>query len=67
MSSPKFPNVTVELIGRDGNAFAILGTVIRELKRAGVSREEIDAFQAKATSGDYNNLLATVMETVEVR
>ena len=29
-------------------------------------REFIDAFTAKATSGDYYHLLATVMEVVEV-
>lgn len=62
----KYPNVTVELIGRDGNAFAILGSVKRALSAAGVARSEIDEFMAEATSGDYSHLLCTVMRWVEI-
>lgn len=62
----RHPEVVVELIGHDGNAFAILGTVTRELRRAGVLNEEIDEFQAEATKGDYDQLLQTVMRWVEV-
>ena len=63
---PKYPNVTVKLIGEDSNAFAILGRVRKAMKRARVSKEEIDEFTAHATSGDYNNLLRVCMEWVEV-
>jgi hypothetical protein len=62
---PKFPNVSVRLVGEDGNAFAILGRVQRAMSRAGISKEDIDAFRKEATSGDYNKLLRTVMETVD--
>jgi hypothetical protein len=54
-------NVKVKLIGRDGNAFAILGSVSTALRKAGATPDEIKQFQAEATSGDYNNLLATCM------
>jgi hypothetical protein len=54
------------LIGEDGNAFAILGTVRRTLKAAGSSAAELAEFTARATSGDYDNLLAVVQEYVEV-
>lgn len=64
--APKFPDVTVKLIGQDGNAFAVLGLTMKALRRAGVSQADIDAFRAEATSGDYNHLLGTVMATVEV-
>lgn len=60
----KFPDVIVPLVGEDGNAFAILGRVITAMRRAGCTKEEIDAFKTEATSGDYDHLLATVMETV---
>ena len=66
MEDVRYPNVTVELVGQDGNAFAILGRVRQALRRAGVSREEQDAFTAEATSGDYNDLLATCMRWVDV-
>lgn len=62
----RYPNIKVKLIGCDGNAFTILGAVLRELRHAGVSEEERKEFHAQATSGDYNHLLATVMQWVEV-
>lgn len=63
--SPKFPGVTITLTGEDGNAFFILGRVSREMKRAGI-HAEFPAFQAEATAGDYDHLLATVMRWFEV-
>lgn len=63
---PRYPEIEVQLTGRDGNAFAILGEVQRALRRAGVEPDEIDAFRAEATSGDYDHLLRTCMAWVEV-
>jgi hypothetical protein len=62
----KHPEVEVQLIGNDGNAFSILARVDRELRCAGVSKEERDAFRTEATSGDYDHLLRTCMEWVNV-
>jgi hypothetical protein len=36
------------------------------MKRAGLPPEEIEAFRAEATAGDYNALLATVLQWVDV-
>ena len=58
--------IKVRLAGEDGNCFHVLGKVRQALRRRGKGKEFIDAFTAKATSGDYNHLLATVMEVVEV-
>ena len=63
---PKFPTVEVELLGEDGNAFAILGRVSKAMKRAGVEKTDIDESMAEAMSGDYDHLVRTVMATVEV-
>ena len=63
----KYPNITVHLTGVDGNAFAILGSVKKALRRADVPNEEINAFMAEATAGDYDNLLATCMKWVDVQ
>lgn len=63
---PKYPNVNVKLVGEDGNAFAILGRVRRELRQAGVSTAELNAFSEEATSGDYNHLLKTVVDWVTI-
>jgi hypothetical protein len=62
----KYPHVSVDLVGKDGNAFNILGIVIKALKKAKVPKEEIDQFVKEATSGDYDHLLATVMKYVQV-
>lgn len=66
MSSPKYPEVKVKLTGEDGNAFSIIGRVARELRRDGVSADEITKFRDEAMSGDYDNVLRTAMRWVEV-
>lgn len=63
---PKYPNVKVELIGTDGNAFAVLGKVQRALRQAGVDPDEVKLFLKEATAGDYDHVLQTVMAWVEV-
>lgn len=62
----KFPDVTVTLIGEDGNAFGVMARVKQALKRAGASQEELDAYFEEATSGDYDNLLRVTMRWVNV-
>jgi hypothetical protein len=62
---PRYPDVQVQLSGEDGNAFAILGRTAGALRAAGVSQEEIDAYFAEATSGDYDHLLQTTMAWVD--
>jgi hypothetical protein len=56
---PKYPGIEVQLTGRDGNAFGILGNVSKAMRRGGIPSEEVKAFQEEATSGDYDHLLAT--------
>jgi hypothetical protein len=63
----KYPEIEVQLTGRDGNALCIVGYVRRALREAGVPREEIKQFQEEALSGDYNNVLQTAMRWVTVR
>jgi hypothetical protein len=52
----------LELSGQDGNAFAILGRAQRVFRKAGIPAAEIEAMMNEAQSGDYDNLLATVIE-----
>jgi len=65
-TTTKYPDIVVDLSHIDGNAFSIMGAVTREMKRGGVSREEIDAYRKEATSGDYNHLLAVTGNWVSV-
>jgi hypothetical protein len=61
---PLYPDVHVQLVGEDGNAFAILGRVRKALKRAG-HRDVVDKFTAEATNGNYDHLLQTCMRWVD--
>ena len=63
---PICKNVKVKLVGNDGNAFFIIGSVTKEMRRAKVEKETIDAFTKEAMSGDYGNVLRTCMKYVEV-
>jgi hypothetical protein len=67
MTTTRYPNITVQLTGNDGNAFAIMGAVRKALRRANVSSEEIAEYTAQSTSGDYDNLLVTAMDWVTVQ
>ncbi len=58
-------NVRVKLIGEDGNAFLILGKVIKALRQNGHS-DLADQYQQEATSADFDNLLRVTMAYVEV-
>ncbi len=59
-------DVQVRLSGTDGNAFAIMGKVSGALKRAGASKEDVEAYMSESMSGDYDNLLRTACKWVEV-
>lgn len=63
----KYPGVVVQLIGEDGNAFAIIGRVTRALRDGKVGGDERFAFIEEARSGDYDNVLQTCMKWVTVR
>ncbi len=66
MDTPKFPDVTVQLSGLDGNSFSILGRVHRKLKHAGASAAELAKFHEEATLNDYDHLLRTCAKWVHV-
>jgi hypothetical protein len=58
-------NAQVKLVGTDGNAFAILGKVKKAIAKSD-HPELASVFMNEAMSGDYDHLLATCMEYVEV-
>jgi hypothetical protein len=62
----KYPDIEVDLSNSDGNAFAIIGTVRKALRRAGITDDKIKEFSDDAMSGDYDHLLQTCMKWVTV-
>ncbi len=65
---PQVPltDAKVRLIGKDGNAFAIIGYVRRCILCSN-HPELADDFGREATSGDYNHLLVTCMRYVTIK
>jgi hypothetical protein len=63
--TPTAERPVLTLIGQDGNAFNILGKARRALRQAGRG-DEWTNFVSEATHGDYDHLLAVVMEWFEV-
>lgn len=53
----------LQIIGTDGNAFALLGKARRIALK---NKMDWDAIQTEATSGDYNHLLATLAKYFSV-
>lgn len=63
----KYPHITVQLTGNDGNAFSIMGQVTKAMKQGGCTKQQCDEYMTEAMSGDYNNLLQVSMATVTVK
>ena len=54
--------VNLQLVGLDGNAFVLLGAFQRQARKEGWSAEEIKDVLDECKSGDYDNLLRTLMK-----
>lgn len=59
-------DAVVQIIGKDRNAFAILGYV-RSCIISSNHPELADDFMREATAGDYNHLLITCMRYVTIK
>jgi len=46
-----------DLVGQDGNAFALMGYTARALRNEGL-RDKVEEMQSRAMAGDYYNLIA---------
>ncbi len=62
----KYPHISVQLTGYDGNAFSIMGRVTQAMKKGGCTKQQCDDYMTEAMSGDYNYLLVVSMQTVNV-
>lgn len=62
MLEQTYKHINVNLVGEDGNAFAIIGRVQAAMRREGCAEEERKAMIEELIADDYNHLLNTVME-----
>lgn len=53
--------VSLQLVGLDGNAFSLMGAFQSQARKEGWSKEEIKVVLDECMSGDYNHLLITLM------
>jgi len=53
--------VKLELIGLDGNAFALMGAFQKQARREGWTADEIKVVIDECTKGDYDHLLSTLI------
>lgn len=56
----------VQLLGRNGNAFAVIGACNTAAKKAGWSKEQIETVMDEMMAGDYDHLLHTAMKYFQV-
>lgn len=66
MTDVKYPEITVNILGVNGNAFNILAICTSEMRKHKLPKSEIDTFFKEATSGSYDDLLCTVMKWFNV-
>ncbi len=60
------PKYDINVMLSDGNAFAIMGAVANALRKHGVPELEVSEYSIEAVSGDYDHLLITSMEWVNL-
>ena len=54
--------VKMELVGLDGNAFALMGAFSREARRQGFKNEEYQPVLDECMKSDYDHLLSTLLD-----
>lgn len=54
-----------DLVGQDGNAFALMGYTKKAMRETGFSEEEITAVLNEAKTSDYNHLLLTLDAAIQ--
>jgi hypothetical protein len=63
---PIYPQVSVNLLGEDGNAFVIISRVRRAMKDNRLPESAIENYTREAMSGDYDVVLQATMKYVDV-
>ena len=55
-----------DLVGIDGNAFSVMGYVDKAMFEQGFTKAERTAYQKRAMSGDYDNLLCESVQMIDM-
>lgn len=57
--------VNLDLVGHNGNAFAIMGVFQRQARKEGWTQDEIKVVFDEAKNEDYTHFLATIINHCE--
>jgi hypothetical protein len=57
--------VKMTLVGKDGNAFSLMGAFQSEARKQGWTKEEIQKVLDECMKGDYDHLLRTLMDNID--
>lgn len=57
--------IKLELVGLDGNAFALMGAFQQQARKEKWTQDEIHSVLNECQQGDYNHLLRTLMSVCE--
>ena len=57
--------VKLKLVGLDSNAFSLMGAFSQRARKEKWTKEEIDLVLSECRSGDYDHLLATLLEVTK--
>lgn len=61
MSKKVHKTLNLEFVGKNGNAFFLMGVFQKQARREGWSEEDIQTVLTEAKAGDYNHLLNTLV------
>lgn len=67
MSDTTKKKVNLELVGLNGNAFALIGAFRRQARNEGWTKQEIVDVTTRAMAGNYDHLLTVLMDVCENR
>lgn len=65
-SPVKYPHIQVDWSDIAGNAYVLVGSVRRALRKAKIADAEIEGFAKEALSGDYDHVIQTCMAWVTI-
>ena len=57
--------IRLNLVGQDGNAYALMGAFKRQARQEGWTALEIDAVMQDCMSGDYDHLVGVISDYCE--
>lgn len=61
-----FKHISIDLVGEDGNAHSIMGRVQKAMRNGNCTPRETTEVLDEMKNGDYDHLLATVMNIFSV-